>query len=76
MADSDNNDNSPTLYSSYPFPHLTPGDIVKMAEVSFAKQFLAALDARPVKLSPDHVEDPKGYPARNAVRLVLLFQNG
>lgn len=37
-----------------------------MTEVSFAKSFLAALDGRPTKLSPDHVEDPKTYPARSA----------
>ncbi|KAI0602180.1 cell-cycle control medial ring component-domain-containing protein [Biscogniauxia sp. FL1348] len=40
-----------------------------MTEVSFAKTFLAALDARPVKLSPDHVEDPKTYPPRSAYTL-------
>ncbi|KAI8634004.1 cell-cycle control medial ring component [Xylariaceae sp. FL1651] len=37
-----------------------------MTEVSFAKSFLAALDGRPIKLSPDHVEDPKTYQARGA----------
>ncbi|KAI8946625.1 cell-cycle control medial ring component [Xylaria longipes] len=37
-----------------------------MTEVSFAKSFLAALDGRPIKLSPDHVEDPKTYQARSA----------
>ncbi|KAI5864195.1 cell-cycle control medial ring component-domain-containing protein [Durotheca rogersii] len=36
-----------------------------MAEVAFAKFFLAGLDARPMKLSPDHVEDPKTYAARS-----------
>ncbi|KAL2759682.1 hypothetical protein ACRALDRAFT_1067576 [Sodiomyces alcalophilus JCM 7366] len=35
-----------------------------MAEVIFARQFLANLEPRPVKLSPDHVEDPKNFPAR------------
>ncbi|KAI0116347.1 cell-cycle control medial ring component [Nemania sp. FL0031] len=40
-----------------------------MAEVTFAKSFLAALDGRPIKLSPDHVEDPKTYPARSAYTL-------
>ncbi|KUI63201.1 hypothetical protein VP1G_10316 [Cytospora mali] len=35
-----------------------------MSEVTFAKSFLAALDSRPQKLSADHVEDPKNYPAR------------
>ncbi|KAI1210569.1 cell-cycle control medial ring component-domain-containing protein [Annulohypoxylon truncatum] len=37
-----------------------------MTEVSFARSFLTALDSRPIKLSPDHVEDPKSYPARSA----------
>ncbi|KAI1123536.1 cell-cycle control medial ring component [Nemania abortiva] len=37
-----------------------------MTEVSFSKSFLAALDGRPIKLSPDHVEDPKTYQARSA----------
>lgn len=68
MAEVGNDDNLdvPTLYSSYPYPHHTDRQLSNMAEVTFAKQFLAALDARPVKLSPDHVEDPKGYPARSA----------
>ncbi|KAK7430579.1 hypothetical protein QQZ08_002871 [Neonectria magnoliae] len=35
-----------------------------MAEVAFAKTFLSSLDSRPVKLSADHVEDPKTFPAR------------
>ncbi|KAF7542857.1 hypothetical protein G7Z17_g11218 [Cylindrodendrum hubeiense] len=35
-----------------------------MAEVGFAKTFLSSLDSRPAKLSADHVEDPKGFPAR------------
>ncbi|KAG8160528.1 hypothetical protein KVR01_010064 [Diaporthe batatas] len=35
-----------------------------MTEVTFARSFLAALDSRPPKLSADHVEDPKSYPAR------------
>ncbi|KAJ8121030.1 hypothetical protein ONZ43_g2417 [Nemania bipapillata] len=37
-----------------------------MAEVTFAKSFLAALDGRAIKLSPDHVEDAKTYQARSA----------
>ncbi|KAK8094367.1 hypothetical protein PG997_001052 [Apiospora hydei] len=58
-----------TLYTSYPFPTLStnPRDLATMTEASFAKQFLAALDSRPVKLSADHVEDPRSYPARAAV---------
>jgi len=37
-----------------------------MTEVSFAKSFLATLDNRPIKISPDHVEDPRNYPSRSA----------
>lgn len=39
----------------------------KMTEVSFAKTFLGLLDSRPQKLSADHVEDAKNYPARPPV---------
>ncbi|KAK1998364.1 hypothetical protein LX36DRAFT_656636 [Colletotrichum falcatum] len=35
-----------------------------MAEVVFARQFLATLESRPAKLSADHMEDPKSFPAR------------
>lgn len=72
-----------TLYAAYPFPSApstnktrtarpppqqrNPESFANMTEVAFAKQFLAALDARPVKLSADHVEDPRSYPARSAV---------
>ncbi|GKT87053.1 ubiquitin supergroup domain-containing protein [Colletotrichum tofieldiae] len=35
-----------------------------MAEVVFARQFLSILESRPAKLSADHVEDPKNFPAR------------
>ncbi|EHK24460.1 uncharacterized protein TRIVIDRAFT_8634, partial [Trichoderma virens Gv29-8] len=35
-----------------------------MAEVVFAKTFLTSLDSRPIKLSPDHIEDPKTFPPR------------
>ncbi|KAJ4859095.1 get5 carboxyl domain-containing protein [Trichoderma breve] len=35
-----------------------------MAEVAFAKMFLTSLDSRPIKLSPDHIEDPKTFPPR------------
>lgn len=38
-----------------------------MTEVSFAKSFLTMLDSRPIKLSGEHVEDPRSYPARSAV---------
>ncbi|KAI2617492.1 cell-cycle control medial ring component-domain-containing protein [Hypoxylon sp. NC1633] len=40
-----------------------------MTEVSFAKSFLSALDSRPVKLSAEHVEDPKTYAARSPYTL-------
>lgn len=35
-----------------------------MAEASFAQTFLTTLDSRPQKLSADHVEDPRNFPAR------------
>ncbi|KAH7321183.1 cell-cycle control medial ring component-domain-containing protein [Stachybotrys elegans] len=35
-----------------------------MAEVAFAKTFLTTIDSRPIKLSPDHVEDARRYPSR------------
>lgn len=38
-----------------------------MTELSFAKSFLTTLDSKPSKLTADHVEDAKSYPARNAV---------
>ena len=41
--------------------------LLKMTEVSFARQFLSALDSKPGKLSGDHVESPRNYPSRGAV---------
>ncbi|KZF20573.1 hypothetical protein L228DRAFT_284531 [Xylona heveae TC161] len=35
-----------------------------MSELSFAKQFLAALDTRPIKLPSDYAEDPRKLPAQ------------
>ncbi|KAF8441202.1 hypothetical protein BGX38DRAFT_1331939 [Terfezia claveryi] len=32
-----------------------------MAELAFTKQFLSALNGRPLKFGPDHVDDPKTY---------------
>ncbi|KAI1431851.1 cell-cycle control medial ring component [Xylaria sp. CBS 124048] len=32
-----------------------------MTEVAYARSFLAALDGRPIRILPDHVEDPKSY---------------
>ena len=40
-----------------------------MTELAFAKSFLQTLDSKPTKLSADHLEDPKSYPARGAVRI-------
>ncbi|KAF2430424.1 hypothetical protein EJ08DRAFT_243133 [Tothia fuscella] len=40
-----------------------------MSEVTFARQFLSALDTRPIKLSSDHVADPRSYPAQGAYTL-------
>lgn len=37
-----------------------------MSELAFAKQFLTALDSRPIKLSSDNVVDPRSYPAQSA----------
>ncbi|PVH80963.1 hypothetical protein DL98DRAFT_515091 [Cadophora sp. DSE1049] len=37
-----------------------------MTELSFAKSFLTTLDSRPTKITADHVEDPKNYPAHSA----------
>jgi hypothetical protein len=46
-------------------------DIAAMSELSFARQFLSALDTRPIKLSSDHVADPHSYPAQGAVCAIL-----
>ncbi|KAJ4150811.1 hypothetical protein LMH87_011544 [Akanthomyces muscarius] len=35
-----------------------------MSEATFAKTFLTTLDARPAKISADHVEDARNFPAR------------
>ncbi|KAH6717655.1 cell-cycle control medial ring component-domain-containing protein [Leptodontidium sp. MPI-SDFR-AT-0119] len=37
-----------------------------MTELSFAKSFLTTLDSRPTKVTADHVEDAKSYPAHSA----------
>ncbi|KAK0634536.1 cell-cycle control medial ring component [Bombardia bombarda] len=36
-------------------------------EVSFARTFLAILDTKPQKITADHVEDPRNYPAATPV---------
>ncbi|CAI4212499.1 unnamed protein product [Parascedosporium putredinis] len=33
-----------------------------MTELTFARAFLTALDSRPIKISADHVEDPRSFP--------------
>lgn len=38
-----------------------------MTELAFARSFLNSLDGKPTRISPDHVEDPRTYPARSAV---------
>lgn len=43
-----------------------------MTEISFAKQFLTALDSRSLKLSSDHIADPRTYPAQSAYTLPRL----
>ncbi|KAH8593725.1 cell-cycle control medial ring component-domain-containing protein [Bisporella sp. PMI_857] len=43
-----------------------------MTELSFAKSFLSSLDAKPTKLSADHIEDPRRYPARSVYILPKL----
>jgi hypothetical protein len=73
FRDVDEETPSPTLYSSCPNRYYFEIDFAAMTEVAFAKTFLAALDVRPVKLSPDHVEDPQNLPARGAVRLPIFF---
>ncbi|WEW56274.1 hypothetical protein PRK78_001717 [Emydomyces testavorans] len=39
-----------------------------MAELSFAKSFLAQLDSKPIKLPSDHVFDPRSFQPRQPVR--------
>lgn len=43
-----------------------------MSELTFCKSFLSALDARPVKLSSDHIADARQYPAQGAYTLPRL----
>ncbi|KAF2238474.1 hypothetical protein EV356DRAFT_528937 [Viridothelium virens] len=42
------------------------GKGVDVNEISFAKQFLTSADQKPLKLSADHVEDPRKLPAQPA----------
>lgn len=41
-------------------------------EISFAKSFLGLLDAKPAKITSDHVEDPRNYPGTMPVCPVPL----
>ncbi|KAH5832372.1 hypothetical protein HBI96_013270 [Parastagonospora nodorum] len=43
-----------------------------MSELAFCKSFLTALDARPAKLSSDHIADARQYPAQGAYILPRL----
>ncbi|KAF2738657.1 hypothetical protein EJ04DRAFT_42513 [Polyplosphaeria fusca] len=43
-----------------------------MSELTFARTFLTALDARPQKLSSDHIADPRSYPPQPAFVLPKL----
>ncbi|KAH9872863.1 hypothetical protein J1614_005257 [Plenodomus biglobosus] len=43
-----------------------------MSELMFCKSFLSALDARPSKLSSDHIADARQYPAQGAYTLPRL----
>ncbi|KAF2474138.1 uncharacterized protein BDR25DRAFT_301610 [Lindgomyces ingoldianus] len=43
-----------------------------MSELQFCKQYLSALDSRPIKLSSDHIADPRSYPAQPAFVLPRL----
>ncbi|KNG47176.1 cell-cycle control medial ring component [Stemphylium lycopersici] len=43
-----------------------------MSELAFCKSFLSALDARPAKLSSDHIADARQYPAQGAYTLPRL----
>ena len=42
---------------------------LRMAEVAFAKSFLAKLDSQAIRIQADHVEDPKKLPGRPPVCL-------
>ncbi|KAF2128600.1 hypothetical protein P153DRAFT_342487 [Dothidotthia symphoricarpi CBS 119687] len=43
-----------------------------MSELTFCRSFLSALDARPIKLSSDHIADARKYPAQGAYTLPRL----
>lgn len=41
-------------------------------ELTFAKAFLGLLDTKPTKITADHIEDPRNYPASIPVCLHCL----
>lgn len=58
---------SPVVVVNPRHPSTPPAPSLNMAEVTFAKQFLATLDARPVKLPSDHVADARKLSPQAAV---------
>ncbi|KAK4133002.1 hypothetical protein BT67DRAFT_435262 [Trichocladium antarcticum] len=45
-------------------------------EIAFAQSFLAFLDTKPSKISPDHVEDPRTYPGHNTLKEAVAADTG
>ncbi|PKS09711.1 hypothetical protein jhhlp_004332 [Lomentospora prolificans] len=41
-----------------------------MTELTFARAFLTALDSRPIKISSDHVEDPRSFPSNRPANIL------
>lgn len=56
---------NPFMYD--PLDYIPSPPVANMSEVQFAKTFLASLDRKPLKLSSDHVSDPKKYPSQSPV---------
>jgi hypothetical protein len=46
-----------------------------MTEISFARSFLSALDMRPVKISSDHVADPRSFSPQSASYVLPKHSN-
>jgi len=44
-----------------------------MSEDSFARAFLTSIERKPIRLSSDHVSDPKKYPAQSPVSGILAI---
>lgn len=64
---------NPKGYITHHFPSHPTWKQPTMSELAFCKSFLSALDARPVKLSSDHIADARQYPAQGAVSLSHHF---